>query len=135
MDEEHLREPSDDMPVDGAVMTAALLRGALVGMAMLGMSVAPAVAEPVLCPDLTDRVCAYERTQQLDIRQDAGQTGLELMAVVSELVSATGENCGDTAVPEPGTRTITYHWDDGAQRYVPGSDAFDVLAHENEAQF
>lgn len=84
-----------------------------------------------------DRACAYERTQRLDIRQGEGDPISDVVAVVTELTSTAGENCGDTAVPEPGTRTITvtFHWDAAEQRYIPDSDALDVLARENEQRF
>lgn len=38
---------------------------------------------------------------------------------------------------EPGSRTIpvTYRWDAAEQRYGPDTDAFEVLARENEARF
>lgn len=84
-----------------------------------------------------ERLCAYERTQQLDIRQGAGDPVSDVVAVVTELTSATEEKCGDTAIPQPGTRTITvtYHWDPDQRRYIPDSDAFDVLVRANQERF
>lgn len=43
------------------------LRGALVGLAMFGMSVAPGFAEPVLRPDLADRVAGREDVTFADL--------------------------------------------------------------------
>ena len=83
-----------------------------------------------------EKLCGYERTQRLDVRQGPGEPVSDIVAVVTEQVSATEEKCSDPA-PEPGTRTInvTYHWDAGQQRYVPDSDAFDVLSRDNEGRF
>lgn len=84
-----------------------------------------------------DRACAYERSQRLDIEQGAGPPFSDIVATVTELTAASGDDCGDATVPEPGTRTITvtYRWDAAAQSYRPDSDAFVVLARENEDRF
>lgn len=84
-----------------------------------------------------DRACGYERTQRLDIRQGDGAPFSDIVATVTELTTATQDNCGDATVPEPGSRTIgvTYRWDAADQRYRPDTDAFDVLARENEQRF
>src|SRR5690606_15821928 len=67
MDQGHLREPGHDMPVSGAVMTVALLRAALVGLAIVSMPVERAFAEPVLRPDLADRVSGREDVTFADL--------------------------------------------------------------------
>jgi len=84
-----------------------------------------------------DRACAYERTQRLDIEQGAEQPFPDIVATVTELTAASDEGCGDATIPEPGTRTITvtYRWDAAAERYNPDSDAFVLLARENEDRF
>lgn len=84
-----------------------------------------------------DRACAYERTQRLDIRQGEGSPFLDIVATVTELTAAGIEECGDATAPEPGSRTLTvsYRWDAAGQLYRPDTDAFDVLARENEARF
>lgn len=86
---------------------------------------------------LDERTCAYERTQRLAVRSGAQGPFPDIAASVTELTVATGENCGEAAVPEPGTRTIaaTWRWDGNAGRYLADSDAFDALARENEARF
>lgn len=84
-----------------------------------------------------ERVCGYERTQRLALEQGAGEPFSDIVATVTELTTPSGERCGEAAIPEAGTRTIavTYHWDVGEERYAPDSDAFDVLARENEKRF
>ena len=84
-----------------------------------------------------ERLCAYERTQRLDLRQGAEEPFADLVATVTERTTLTGEDCGAAAPPEPGERgiTVTYRWDAEAGRYLPDSDAFAILARENEARF
>lgn len=84
-----------------------------------------------------ERVCGYERTQQLDIGRGAGEPFSDVVATVTELTTPSGENCGNAEATEAGTRTITvtYRWDAAAGRYLPDSDAFDVLARESEQRF
>ncbi len=84
-----------------------------------------------------DRACAYERTQRLDIREGEGEPFSDIVATVTELTAASGEECDGSIAPEPSSRTITvtYQWDTAEQRYRPDSDAFDVLARENETRF
>ena len=84
-----------------------------------------------------EKTCAFERTQQLDIRQAGGEPFASITAIVTVVTATAEERCNASTVPEPGTRTITvtYRWDAVARRYVPDSDAFDVLARENEKRF
>ncbi len=84
-----------------------------------------------------ERLCAYERTQRLDIRQGAREPFSDVVATVTEVTTLSGHDCGEAPVPEPGTRTttVTYSWDIGEQHYIPDSDAFEVLATENEERF
>jgi hypothetical protein len=84
-----------------------------------------------------DRACAYERSQRLDIRQGEVAPFSDIVATVTELTAAAGEECGDASAPELSSRTITvtYRWDAARQLYRPDTDAFDVLARENEARF
>lgn len=86
---------------------------------------------------LDERTCAYERTQRLAVRSGTAGPFPDIAASVTELTVATGEKCGDAAVPEPGERTVaaTWRWDDDARRYLADSDAFETLARENEARF
>lgn len=84
-----------------------------------------------------ERACGYDRTQRFTLDRDAGELFSDIVATVTFQTTPTGEDCGSDPVPEAGTSTITvrYHWDDGAQRYIPDSDAFDVLARESEGRF
>ncbi|MGB3834494.1 MAG: hypothetical protein WA975_21820 [Mesorhizobium sp.] len=84
-----------------------------------------------------DRACAYERLQRLDIRQGEEAPFSDIVATVTEVTAAVVEECGNATAPEPGSRTITvmYRWDAAEKRYRPDTDAFDVLARENEARF
>lgn len=84
-----------------------------------------------------ERLCAYERTQRLDLQQSAQEPFSDVVATVTEVTTLSGDDCGEAPVPEAGTRLIivTYRWDAGAQRYLPDSDAFDALARENEERF
>ena len=86
---------------------------------------------------LDDRACSFERTQRLGIRQGSGAPFADIQATVTELTADSGEQCGDAAAPEPGTRMITvaYRWDVAEQRYIADSDAFLLLAQENEERF
>lgn len=88
-------------------------------------------------PAFEERLCAYERTQRIDLRQGAGTPFADIEATVTELTAGSAEQCGDEITPEPGTRTIAviYRWDAAAERYVADSDAFAVLARENEQRF
>ncbi|MET3663360.1 hypothetical protein [Aquamicrobium ahrensii] len=58
-------------------------------------------------------------------------------ATVAEVTTLMAEDCGGRVAPEPGSRTITvtYHWDSATQRYMPDSDAFTLLAHENRQRY
>ncbi len=84
-----------------------------------------------------DRACAFERTQRLGIRQGTGTPFADIRATVSERTTVSAGQCGEAAVPEPGTRNIavTYRWDAADESYSADSDAFDVLARENERRF
>ena len=84
-----------------------------------------------------ENLCAFERTQRPELRHEAGEPFSDIVASVTEETTPSGEDCGDHPVPEAGIRTITvrYQWDAGAQRYIPDSDAFDVLARESEGRF
>lgn len=85
----------------------------------------------------SERTCAYERIQQLEIGEGAGEPFADITASMTETTTPSGEDCGDAPVPEPGTRTIavTYRWDGPAGRYIPDSDALAVLAAESEKRF
>ena len=84
-----------------------------------------------------DRACAFERTQRLGIRQGTGTPFADIRAMVSERTTVSAGQCGEATVPEPGTRNIAviYRWDAAGERYSADSDAFDVLARENERRF
>lgn len=82
----------------------------------------------------SDRACAFDRNQQLDLQKGAGQPFADILVTVTETTVPSGEQCGDAALPEAGTRTIaaTYGWDAAARRYRPQSDAMENLAREND---
>jgi hypothetical protein len=84
-----------------------------------------------------EKLCAYERTQRLDLRQGAQDPFSDVVATVTEVTTLSGDDCGEAPAPKPGTRTmtVTYSWNIGEQRYVPDSDAFAILAAENEERF
>lgn len=84
-----------------------------------------------------ERLCPYERTQRLDLQRGAQEPFSNVVATVTEVTIPSEDDCGEAPVPEAGTRTIivTYRWDLAEQRYLPDSDAFDVLARENEGRF
>jgi len=86
-----------------------------------------------------DKYCSYERTQVPEFRAGDrdGHTYSDIVATVTETVKLTGQTCGDEETPGGATRTIavTYRWDDAASRFVPDSDAFEVLARENSERF
>src|SRR5690606_10528250 len=84
-----------------------------------------------------DRSCAWQRSQLLEFGRSAGEPFADIVATVTERTEATGEDCGGEAVPGPPTRriTATYRWNADAERYLPDSNAFAVLARENEDRF
>lgn len=86
---------------------------------------------------LSDRDCAFERSQNLTIEQGTGEPLTDMVATVIERTTLTTEDCNGRAAPDPGSRTITvtYRWDSAAQRYMPDSDALILLARENEKRF
>ena len=81
--------------------------------------------------------CAYERNQSLEVMPIAAEPFADIVATVIEETTIPAEDCTDPASTEPGTRsiTVTYGWDPQAGRYTADSDAFDILARENEARF
>jgi hypothetical protein len=81
--------------------------------------------------------CAYERRQTVDVRPVAAEPFADIVATVVEQTSIPAETCPDPAPPAEATRTITvtYRRDPEAGRYIPDSDAFDILASENETRF
>lgn len=85
----------------------------------------------------SDKDCAFERSQTVTIEQEAREPLADVVATVTERTTLTAEDCSGRASPEPGSRTITvtYRWDAAAQRYTPDSDAFTLLARENEERF
>lgn len=85
---------------------------------------------------LSENLCAYERTQSLEVKPAAAAPLADIVVVVTDETTPHAEPCSDAA-PEPGTNEIavTYHWDAAAGHYMPDSDAFEVLARENEARF
>ena len=84
----------------------------------------------------SEKLCAYERTQSLAVKPVAAEPLADIVAVVTEEITVSAETCSDAA-PEPSIKdiTVTYHWDAAAGHYTPDSDAFEVLARENEARF
>jgi len=84
-----------------------------------------------------DRTCARQRSQLLGFGPGAGEPFADIVATVTERTEATGEDCGGEDVPGPPTRriTATYRWNAAAERYLPDSDAFAVLAQEKQDRF
>ena len=79
------------MPIKRAVMTVALLRAALVGLAIFSMPVERAFAEPVLRPDLADRVGGTEDVTFADLVRlvvpgTAGNETIDVREIGSEAI-------------------------------------------------
>lgn len=85
---------------------------------------------------LRENTCAFERNQLLDVQTGAAEPLADIVATVTVETTIPAEPCSDPA-PVPGTRTITvtYNWDMATTRYIPDSDALDILAGENETRF
>lgn len=86
-----------------------------------------------------ERACGFERTQLPAFR--AGGRGdrshADIVVTVKEETKLTGEDCGGADLPAAGVRTVevTYRWDEARMRFLPDSDALEVLAREAEARF
>lgn len=85
----------------------------------------------------SERGCAFDRTQRLSVRHGEGEPFASVIATVTERTAAPEGACDEAVSLETAIRTITvtYRWDTVAQRYLPDSDAFVVLARENEERF
>jgi hypothetical protein len=84
-----------------------------------------------------ENVCSFERRQETAFKAVPKAGGMaDIAATVTETTMPRDEGC-DGEVPPAGTRTIavTYGWDAASSRYEPDSDAFEVLARENETRF
>jgi hypothetical protein len=81
--------------------------------------------------------CAFERNQSLDVKPSAAEPFADIVARVVEQTDVPVDACTDPTPPAAGTRTITvtYRWDPATGRYAADSDAFDILARENEERF
>lgn len=86
-----------------------------------------------------DRFCGFDRdeTPEFHAGDRDGRTYSDIVATVTEVTKATDESCDGENPPKPGKRTftVTYRWDEAASAFKPDSDAFDVLAKENEGRF
>ena len=86
-----------------------------------------------------DRGCGYERVQTPTFSADANadRAFADIVVRVDELTRLTDETCEGTELPEEAERRIevTYRWNEGEQRFLPDSDAFEQLARENETRF
>jgi hypothetical protein len=84
-----------------------------------------------------DSGCAYHRIQRIDVSTAVRSPMADIVATVTESTTPTGAECGDDTVPAPPERiiSVTYAWNAVQSRYVPDSDAFEVLAAENEKRF
>ena len=86
-----------------------------------------------------DRFCGFDRdeTPEFHAGDRDGRTYSDIVATVTEVTKATDESCEGENPPKPGKRTftVTYRWDETASAFKPDSDAFDVLAKENEERF
>jgi len=85
----------------------------------------------------SERSCDLDRTQRLSVRPGAEEPSTKIIATVTELTASPEGACDEVITVEPVIRTITvtYGWDAAAQRYLPDSDAFSVLARENAERF
>lgn len=86
---------------------------------------------------LSESNCAYDLSQSLEVTSSAALPFADIVAVVTEQTTIPPEACPGLVALVEGSRTIavTYRWDAGAQRYAPDSDAFGILARENETRF
>lgn len=87
----------------------------------------------------SDKSCSFESEQMPKFRAGDrdGLTYSDIVATVTETTKLTGEVCSGEQAPKEATRkiTVTYRWDEASSRFVAGSDAFEVLAKENEMRF
>jgi hypothetical protein len=87
----------------------------------------------------SDKSCSFEHDQMPDFRAGDrdGRTYSDIVATVTETTKPTAEACSGEEKPKEETRKITvaYRWDEASSRFVAGSDAFEVLAKENETRF
>lgn len=84
-----------------------------------------------------ENVCNFERRQDAGFKPVPKAGGMaDIAAAVTETTVPRDEACeGET--PPAGIRTVavTYRWDAATGRYKPDSDAFELLARENETRF
>lgn len=86
-----------------------------------------------------ERVCGFERIQLPAFR--AGERGdrpyADIVVTVTEETKRTEEDCGAAELPDAGVRAVevTYRWDAAQMRFLPDSDALEVLARETEDRF
>lgn len=87
----------------------------------------------------SDRSCSFESEQmpEFSMGDRDGRTYSDIVATVTETIKTTGETCDGEEKLGEGTRqiTVTYHWDEASSRFVADSNAFEVLAKENESRF
>ena len=94
--------------------------------------------EPIdIISTFSETNCAFERIQSLAVTTHPAAPFAEILATVTEQTTIPPEPCAEPAAPAAGTRAIavTYRWDAEAERYLPDSDAFGILARENETRF
>jgi hypothetical protein len=86
-----------------------------------------------------DRGCGFERVQIPEFKAGArdGRPYADVAVRVTETTRRTGDVCEGQELPEEGSRRIDaiYRWDEAESRFVPDSDALEILARENEARF
>jgi len=86
-----------------------------------------------------ERACGFERIQFPAFR--AGERGdrpyADIVVTVTEETKRTEEDCGAAELPAAGVRAVEviYRWDAAQMRFLPDSDALEVLARETEARF
>lgn len=86
-----------------------------------------------------ERICGFERIQFPAFR--AGERGdrpyADIVVTVTEETKRTEEGCGAAELPDAGVRAVevTYRWDAAQMRFLPDSDALEVLASEARARF
>lgn len=88
---------------------------------------------------LGENGCGYSWTQTPAFRagEAADRRYADIVATVTETIAHVDDECGDRTRPPELQReiTVTWRWDEGVSRFIPDSDAFELLARDNEQRF